>query len=208
MFYIFFLLDIRKPHLKQEDPYLSTMSKMREEKTSAIQKLSGPDMYIKTSAHDEAFKYMCGAAINIYLQQCGGCYDCESLLCAEAPIHSFVEMRKYDAASDLKYPSSQCVKHLKVVDNILYRHLPHKIHTNNLLNTLFHIVQQEVSSKLPSCKVHEIICDNVIVKKWIQMSIKIYCKDFLRNKMNKRRLANKRRKMFQSNIPAKRERLF
>lgn len=180
---------------------------MRNEKMSALEKISGPDIYIKTSAHEEAFKYMCGAVINRYLRQCGECDECESMLCTEAPIRSFVEMRKYDVVSNLKYPSLQCIKYLKLVDNVLYRHLPNNVLKNNLSYTLLKLVKQEVPSKLLSCELHKLICEDYIVKKWIIMSIKIYCKDFLQNKINRRRIARKRKKLFKCNIPNKRERL-
>jgi len=181
---------------------------MRKEKMSAIDKISGANNYIKTSAQEEAFKYMCGAAVHAYLRQHGECHDCESQLCDEAPIRSFVQMRKYDVASDLKYPSSHCMRHLELVDNVLHRHLVHHAHKENISKTLFRLVQQEVPSKLPSCELHKLICEDYIVKKWIKMSIKIYCKDFLQNKINKRRIARKRKKLLKGNIPNKRERLF
>lgn len=180
---------------------------MRQEKRSALEKISGPDMYIKSSAHEEAFRYMCGAAINRYLQQYGECFECANLLCDEAPIRSFVEMRKYDVVCDLKYPSLQCITYLKLVDNILYRNLTCNIHKANLLGTLFKIVKEEVALNLVSCELHKITCEDFILKKWIKMSIKIHCKDFLQNRIKKRRIDRKRKKLLKCDIQSKRNRL-
>lgn len=176
---VFVLSDFQKPILAQ-DPHLSTISSMKDHKNFLIR--SSYTCYIKTSAHEEAFKYMCGAAVSRYLQQCSECYECESLLCDEAPIQSFVQMRKYDIDSNLKYPSAECIKYLKVIDSALYRYLPRNIHKINLLNYLFNRIKHEVPTKLPSCELHKLTCENYILKIWIKMSIKIYCKDFMQKK--------------------------
>lgn len=178
----------------------------REQKEAANEKILGPNVYIKTASQEQGFLYMCGAAIGRYLRQNGDCSSCENLLCSEAPLNSFIEMRKYDPSSDLKYPSAASIKFFRITDNALHRHMMCNIQKENVMMNLYNTLKYEIPCKLPSCDEHYYLCEEFILKKWIQMSIKIFCKDFLQKK-NERKIARKRKKLSKSYIPMKRERL-
>ena len=190
--------------LPQEENLPSYEPPTRLEKETAKERIFGPNPYTKTVAQEEAFMYMCGAIISRYLRDQGDCSTCEELLCSEAPIRSFVEMRKFDPTCRLKYPSHESIKYFRILDNILYKHLPSIIYQLNVMNTLHSYIKRSLPSKLPCCDDHVQVCEEQIIKYWIGSSIRIFCKDFLQNRENKKRVSRKRKKMLQCGIPNKR----
>jgi hypothetical protein len=160
-------------------------------------------MYIKTAAHEEAFLYMSGAVISEFFRAYGECIQCRHYICRQAPVKSLTHLRKYDAQSNLNYPSKDCSDYLRLVDNILHRHLSTHIHKHSTTNILMQCVKQEMTMDLRSCHEHTPHLQHFLAYKWIQKSIKIYCRNALQNLNNKRRERRKRKKLMSSVMPCK-----
>lgn len=176
----------------------------RSEKSLAIKHLSGPHhAYVASAAQEEAFTYLCGAVIGEFLRAHDDCEECRNILCEESRQHSFTQMRKFDATSNLHYPTKECLDFFRQLDTILHRHLLPNIHKLLIKKTMMRIVQSEVTGSLPSCHKHTPELQNFVSEKWIEKSIKIYCRDTVQKIFNKRRECRKRKKLMKSFIPSK-----
>ena len=148
---------------------------------------------------------MSGAVIREFFRVYGECSQCRSYICCQVSINCFTQFRKYDAQSNLYYPTVNCLNYLRLVDSILHRHLSTHIHKHNTSNLLMQYVEQEMTMNLTSCNEHTPQLQNFLAQKWIQKSIKMYCRDALQNLNNKRCERRKRKKLCPQQCPAKEE---
>ena len=175
----------------------------RSEKTRAFNDIDGGHTQVSNAAQHEAFQYLCGAVISAFFRIYGDCNACRSAICSNIISQGFIERRKFDATSNLHQPSPQCIAFIQFIDNILHRHLAANIHKHRVRSLLTHIIDSELRATINSCREHTPLLRDFVIKKWIEKSIKIHCRDIETKNINKRRELRKRRKLMSTTIPQK-----
>ena len=127
---------------------------------------------------------------------------CQSILCCEAPTDSFVNQMKYDITSDLKYPSQAVQTFLQLADNIIYKNLSKIIYKLQPKKTILDIINREMPYQLKTCQEHQ-NAHHFLLNRFVLKSIRIFCKDDLQKRINKRRETRKRRKLAIDNFQRK-----